>query len=101
MIVLSAEADKLLDEMKEKGIKLSLNKGKLSVEGQISGELRETTRKNEDGLIQLVELGEHQWQGVAVWEYRREGNEMRGMRLDGPGKTSWTIDVEDQATEVQ
>ena len=61
MIELSAEADKLLEALKGKGVKLSLNNGKLRVEGKLPDELKEEVRKNKEGLIQLVKMGEHRW----------------------------------------
>ena len=65
MIELSAAADKLLEELKGKGVKLSLNGGKLRVEGKLADNLKEEVRKNKEGLIQLVKLGEHRWSQVA------------------------------------
>jgi hypothetical protein len=61
MIELSAEAAELLEELKKKGVKLSLNNEKLRVEGKLSNSLKEEVRKNKEGLIQLVKLGEHRW----------------------------------------
>jgi hypothetical protein len=65
VIELSAAADKLLEELKGKGVKLSLNGGKLRVEGKLADNLKEEVRKNKEGLIQLVKLGEHRWSQVA------------------------------------
>lgn len=61
MIELSAAADKLLEELKEEGVTLSLNNGKLRVEGKLPDNLKEEVRKNKEGLIQLVKMGEHRW----------------------------------------
>ena len=61
MIELSAAADKLLEELKGEGVKLSLNGGKLRVEGKLPDNLKQEVRKNKEGLIQLVRLGEHRW----------------------------------------
>jgi len=91
MIELSAEAAELLEELKEKGVRLSLNKQKLRVEGKLPDNLKEEVRKNKEGLIQLVKLGEHRWRKVEEWEFRREGNRMIGKRLDEAGETSWQI----------
>ncbi len=33
-----------------------------------------------------------EWQRIAEWDFRREGNRMIGKRLDGPGETCWTIE---------
>ena len=65
MIELSAEAAELLEELKERGVKLSLNGGKLRVEGKLPDSLKEEVRKNKEGLIQLVKMGEHRWYQVA------------------------------------
>ena len=91
MIELSVAADKLLDELKKKGVKLSLNNGKLRVEGKLADSLKEEVRKNKEGLIELVKLGEHRWRKLEEWEFRREGNRMIGKRLDEAGETSWQI----------
>ena len=64
MIELSAAADKLLEELKGKGVKLSFNNEKLRVEGKLVNNLKEEVRKNKEGLIQLVKLGEHRWYQV-------------------------------------
>ena len=61
MIELSAEAAELLEELKEKDVKLSLNNEKLRVEGKLPENLKEEVRKNKEGLIQLVKMGEHRW----------------------------------------
>ena len=61
MIELSAEAAELLEELKEEGVTLSLNNGKLRVEGKLPDNLKEEVRKNKEGLIQLVKMGEHRW----------------------------------------
>ena len=55
MIELSAGADKLLKELKEKGVSLSLNGKKLRVEGKLSDDLKDRIRELKDALIQLVE----------------------------------------------
>ena len=67
MIELSAEAAELLEELKGKGVKLSLNNGKLRVAGKLLDELKKEVRKNKEGLIQLVKLGEHRWYRVGEW----------------------------------
>ena len=54
MIELSATADKLLEELKAKGVKLSFTGEKLRVQGELSDELKEQVRKNKEELIQLV-----------------------------------------------
>jgi len=41
------------------------------------------------------------WQKVAEWDFRREGNQMIGNRLDGPGETSWTIEDADPGAESE
>ncbi len=64
MIELSAEAAELLEELKEEGVTLSLNNGKLRVEGKLPDNLKEEVRKNKEGLIQLVKMGEHRWYQV-------------------------------------
>ncbi len=64
MIELSVAADKLLEKLKGKGVKLSLNNKKLRVEGKLPDNLKEEVRKNKEGLIQLVNLGEHRWSRV-------------------------------------
>ena len=69
MIELSAAADKLLEALKGKGVKLSLNNGKLRVEGKLLDELKEEVRKNKEGLIELVRLGEHRWYQVDQWKW--------------------------------
>ena len=61
MIELSAAADKLLEALKGKGVKLSLNDGKLRVEGKLPNNLKAEVRRNKERLIQLVKLGEHRW----------------------------------------
>jgi len=68
MIELSVAADKLLEELKGKGVKLSLNNKKLRVEGKLPDNLKEEVRKNKEGLIQLVKLGEHRWGQVDEWQ---------------------------------
>ncbi len=70
MIELSATADQLLEELKEKGVRLSLNNGKLRVEGKLSDDLKQRVRQYKEGLVQLVELGEHKWRPVETWNYR-------------------------------
>jgi len=65
MIELSAEAAELLEEFKEEAVTLSLNNQKLRVEGKLLDELKEEVRKNKEGLIQLVKMGEHRWSQVA------------------------------------
>ena len=64
MIELSAAADKLLEELKAKGVKLALTGEKLRVQGELSDELKKRVLKNKEGLIQLVKLGEHRWRKV-------------------------------------
>ncbi len=91
MIELSAASDKLLEELKAKGIKLFLTGEKLRVQGELSDEFKKRVLKNKEGLIQLVKLGEHRWRKVEEWEFRREGNRMIGKRLDEAGETSWQI----------
>jgi len=91
MIELSAAADKLLDELKAKGIKLALTGEKLRVQGELSDEFKNRVLKNKEGLIQLVKLGEHRWRKVEEWEFRREGNRMIGKRLDEAGEASWEV----------
>jgi len=61
MIELSFKAAELLEELKEKGVRLSLNNEKLRVEGKLPDNLKEEVRRNKEGLIQLVKLGEHRW----------------------------------------
>ena len=61
MLELSVAADKLLEELKGKGVKPSLNNGRLRVEGKLADSLKEDVRKNKEGLIQLVKMGEHRW----------------------------------------
>jgi len=91
MIELSAAADKLLEELKEKWVKLSFAGEKLRVQGELSDELKKRVLKNKEGLIQLVKLGEHRWRKVEEWEFRREGNRMVGKRLDEAGEASWEV----------
>jgi len=55
MIELSVAADKLLEELKGKGVRLSLNGAKLRVKGKLSGDLKERIREHKSGLVQLVE----------------------------------------------
>jgi len=64
MIELSAEAAELLEELKKKGVKLSLNNQKLRVEGKLPDNRKEEVRRNKEGLIQLVKMGEHRWYRV-------------------------------------
>ncbi len=95
MIELSAAADQLLEELKEKGVRLSLNGEKLRVEGKLSDDLKEKVRKNKEGMIQLIKLGEHRWRKTEAWEFepvdipRLDGGSvdvwMVGTRLDKPG----------------
>ncbi len=73
MIELSAAADKLLEALKRKGVKLSLNNEKLRVEGKLADSLKEEVRKNKEGLIQLVRLGEHRWYQVDECTMPRKG----------------------------
>ena len=68
MIELSATAEKLLEELKETGIRLSLTGDKLRVQGDLSDELKKQVLKNKEGLIQLVKLGERRWRKVEEWE---------------------------------
>ena len=68
MIELSAEAAELLEELKEEGVKLSLNDEKLRVEGKLPDNLKEEVRRNKEGLIQLVKLGEHRWYQIDEWK---------------------------------
>ena len=91
MIELSAAADKLLDELKAKGIKLALTGERLRVQGELSDEFKERVLNSKEGLIQLVKLGEHRWRRVEEWEFRREGNRMIGKRLDEAGEASWEV----------
>lgn len=91
MIELSAAADKLLEELKGKGIKLFLTGEKLGVQGELSDEFKKRVLENKEGLIQLVKLGEHHWRKVEEWEFKREGNRMISKRLDEAGETSWEI----------
>ncbi len=74
MIELSAEAAELLEELKGKGVKLSLNNGRLRVEGKLADSLKEEVRKNKEGLIQLVKLGEHRWSQVDEWSNNESAN---------------------------
>ena len=67
MIEISAEAAELLEGLKGEGIKLSLNNGKLRVVGKLSDSLKGEVRRNKEGLIQLVRLGEHRWYQVDEW----------------------------------
>ena len=53
MIELSAEAAELLEELKKRGVKLSL---KLRVEGKLPDNLKEEVRRHKEGLIQLVKI---------------------------------------------
>ena len=55
MIELSAGADKLLEELKEKGVSLSLIGKKLRVEGKLSNDLKDRIRELKNALIQLVQ----------------------------------------------
>ena len=89
MIELSAAADKLLEELKTKGVKLALTGEKLRVQGKLSDELKKQVLENKKGMIQLVKLGEHRWRKIEEWEFRRGGNRMIGKRLDEAGGTSW------------
>ena len=91
MIEISAAADKLLEELKGNGVKLSLPGEKLRVQGELSDELKKRVLKNKKGLIQLIKLGEHRWRKVEEWEFRREGNRMIGKRLDEAGEASWEV----------
>ncbi len=68
MIELSAASDKLLEELKAKGIKLFLTGEKLRVQGELSDEFKKRVLENKEGLIQLVKLGEHRWYQVAEWK---------------------------------
>ena len=99
MIEISAAADKLLEELMGKGIKLSLPGEKLRVQGELSDELKKRVLKNKEGLIQLVRLGEHRWRKVEEWEFRREGSRMIGTRLDEAGETDWEITPSNPAEE--
>ena len=91
MIELSAAADRLLEELKEKGIHLSLYGKRLRVKGDCSGDLKERILRHKEGLIQLVELGKHRWRKVGEWEFKREDDRMIGKRLDEAGETSWEV----------
>ncbi len=64
MIELPTDVDKLLEELKEQGINLSLNGKKLRVEGKLSDDLKDRICEHKDGLIQLVEMDEHRWRKV-------------------------------------
>jgi len=95
MIELSAAADKLLEELKEKGVKLSLIGEKLRVKGKLSEDLKERVREHREGLIQLIKLGEHHWRKAEEWKFgpieitRPDGKSvdvwMVGVRTDKPG----------------
>jgi len=105
MIELSAEAAELLEELKGKGVKLSLNNSNLRVEGKLPDNLKEEVRKNKEGLIQLVKLDQHaEWQFKPVQIPRLDGKSvdvwMVGTRLDNPGTFQfWFVDAQHNASE--
>ena len=83
MIELSAAADKLLEELKTKGVKLALTGEKLRVQGELSDELKKQVLENKKGLIQLVKLGEHRWRSQDA-----TGHGSSGQASTGQGKSS-------------
>ena len=70
----SLEATDLLEQLKRRGIRLSLSHDRqnLVVRGKLDDELRQQIRENKKGLIALVEAGEANWQVVAVYEFDPE-----------------------------
>jgi len=92
MIEQSAAADQLLEELKEKGVVLSLNGENLRVEGKLSENHKERVREHREGLIQLISLGERtpeEWKSGPIEISRLDGKGvdvwMVGVRTDKPG----------------
>ena len=86
MIELSAAANKLLEELKEKGVKLSLIGEKLRVKGKLSEDHKERVRQHREGLIQLIKLDERKADG---WK----SGPIEISRLDGKGVDVWMVGV--------
>ena len=95
MIELSAAADKLLEELKGKGVRLSLNGEKLRVQGELSDELKEQVMENKKGLIQLVQAGEHKLPPV-IWIHRPEDNRTVWRILNALGETTPSTPVKER-----
>jgi len=91
MIKLSADADKLLEELKCWEVKLLVVGERLKVEGELPEDLKNRIRAHEKELILLVKLGEHRWRQAEEWVFHREGSRMTGKRLDVPGEMSWEV----------
>ena len=93
--VFSLAALELLDTLKDRGARLSLDGDNIVVKGFLTDDLRDQIREHKQGLIDLMEDGEHLWQKVAEWQFWREGDRMMGRRLDAPGEKSWPIENTD------
>ena len=105
MRVFNLSADILLKKLIRAGIQLRLVGEELQVKGngELDPAIREEIKANKSGLIDLIRAGEHLWQPVAEWEFKRVGNQMVGKRLDALGEKCWPIEPspEDKVASIQ
>ena len=66
MITFSLSAARLLERLIASGARLRLTGSDLQIKmnGQPNHRLRQEIERNRDGLIQLVQAGEHRWRPV-------------------------------------
>jgi len=66
MIIFSLSAAKLLERLIDSGAQLRLVGDDLQIKmhGQPNHRLRQEIERNRDGLIKLVQAGEHRWRPV-------------------------------------
>ena len=65
----SQNAAELLEHLVTSGVQLRIHDGDLQVRG-LTDELRGYVKENREGLINLLELGEHDWLVQAEWHFK-------------------------------
>jgi len=58
---------KLLEVLKDRGVRLTLEGESIVVKGYLTDDLRHQIREHKQDLIELMKDGEHKWYQVGEW----------------------------------